>query len=481
MRISEKLGIHKTCYELDFYDYELGKDTYKFIDPYYISKQEDAFLRECDEYVKTFFNRFLSLLQYNETEALDLFKHLGEINEICLGMSTSEPAGRGIGKLNSKTIFDSIKKSAAFSGGLIENIEDVRLFIEGVDKDKISDMVANIIRLPLIEYTKQQCKLYGIQLRTSETGYYWNKDTSSWDRGHDEMLIVDDKKYLLFPKNLVSDFKYYSAEEYFRHYILNFLQDENIKHNTSLVRKTYDKNGAVKKRVYKKDIIEDIQSRGECLTKDWFANFSMHNPDVLRNFKRSIIDKMSKNQPDQVDSNEFNQVIDTLISELNNISAGSDNASAYHKLMFSILQMLFYPYIMHPRIENEINDGRKRIDIVFNNVAEEGFFHLLPANYNIPCQLIMVECKNYSKDINNPELDQMAGRFSPNRGRFGIICCRSLDNQSEFVKRERDTVKDGRGWIITLTDDDVIQLLNDKKTGKSVDEFMLTKFDEIIR
>ena len=32
----------------------------------------------------------------------------------------------------------------------------------------------------------------------------------------------------------------------------------------------------------------------------------------------------------------------------------------------------------------------------------------------------MVECKNYFCDVANPEADQIAGRFSPNRGQYVI-------------------------------------------------------------
>ena len=133
----------------------------------------------------------------------------------------------------------------------------------------------------------------------------------------------------------------------------------------------------------------------------------------------------------------------------------------------------------HPKVEKEINDGRKRIDIVFNNIAEVGFFHVLERTYNVPCRLIIVECKNYSKDVQNPELDQIAGRFSPNRGKFGIICCRSVDDEARLIKSEQDTVKDQRGWIVHFTDVDIIRLLELKKTGVRLDDFLLRKFDEI--
>ncbi|MCH5152535.1 MAG: hypothetical protein J1F68_01045 [Clostridiales bacterium] len=480
MKISEKLGLKKSQLELDFYDYEIELDTYMFFDPYYISRKEDAFLAECNEYIETFFNRFLYLLQYDEERAFELFNHLGEVNEICLGMSRGKPAGKGVGRVNARTIFEAIKKSCAINDGVAEHIEDLRLFVEGVDKDKVSDMVANIIKYPLIKYTKEQCELLGIKLTNAEVGYYWNKTATRWDRGHHETLVIDGKRYLLFPKNLVSDAKYYNAQEFLNQYVLEFLKEKNLKEDTHLVRKTYDKNGSLKNaKVCKKDIVADYESRGEFLTKNWLSRFTKENPDVLSKFKNEIIQKISYGELDDISDEDIEEIIDNLIEALKSIPPGSEHATRYHRLISGILELLFYPYIAHPKIEKEINDGRKRIDIVFNNIAESGFLHYLGTTYNVPCSLIMVECKNYSKDIANPELDQMSGRFSANRGKFGIICCRYLDDPQKFIQCEMDTVKDGRGWIIHITDEEIIELLQQRKIDNTISDFLLKKYDEI--
>lgn len=103
----------------------------------------------------------------------------------------------------------------------------------------------------------------------------------------------------------------------------------------------------------------------------------------------------------------------------------------------------------------------KRIDLTFDNCAETGFFFRLPNTHLVPSSMIMIECKNYSQDITNSELDQMAGRFGVNRGTFGITTCRRMQDMPLFLNRCQDTHRDGRGLIIPLVDEDLKQMLKD--------------------
>lgn len=73
------------------------------------------------------------------------------------------------------------------------------------------------------------------------------------------------------------------------------------------------------------------------------------------------------------------------------------------------LGYIFENDLIHPQKEFEIHEGRKRIDILYTNTERKGsFFSDLAAIKQIPSAYIMVECKNYSSEIKNPELDQMA-------------------------------------------------------------------------
>ena len=125
----------------------------------------------------------------------------------------------------------------------------------------------------------------------------------------------------------------------------------------------------------------------------------------------------------------------------------------HHRAVTDFLTAIFYPVLTNVKIEQETHQGRKRIDITYDNNATAGFFSWV--NRAFPFLLLPVECKNYEKDQKNPELDQMIGRFSDFRGRIGIITCRSFDNKDLFLARCKDTANDRNGFIIVLDDDDL--------------------------
>jgi len=78
----------------------------------------------------------------------------------------------------SDEIFENILKSTASSTGLIEDLQDNILFIEGFGKDMLSDMTTNIIRKSLIEYTQHQCELHSIPLTDNvASGFYWSSSS----------------------------------------------------------------------------------------------------------------------------------------------------------------------------------------------------------------------------------------------------------------------------------------------------------------
>jgi len=464
MRISRhfRLGVEQE--ELDFVDINTARDTRLFLDPYLLAVNQDPWSEDASGTVRNFFSFFLGLLYNGQTsEARELFENLHEPNETCLGLSRGRPSGRGVGDDDAERIFDSLVTSQAAQTGLLQDLEDCRVFVRGIDKDKVSDMTTNIIRRHLIEYTVAQCNLWKIPLiPNSPSGFYWNSQSRAWETGFSDNLVVAGRRILLVPKTVVSHCKKYSPEKFHRFFLLRFLQHEHLRLGTNLVQTRVRRDGTKTRFVTKKSLIED---GGAALEKDYLATFTQAHPEVFRDFRRSEATRESSVPLQDLVSRDIETICQYLEDKLNSIEPGNNGATRYHRVVTSILDFLFYPRLSKPTVELEIDEGRKRIDIAFDNGAVGGFFAALANQAQIPCRFIFAECKNYGRDVANPEVDQLAGRFSVNRGRFGLLVCRSVENRERLLARCRDTLVAGRGLILPLVDEDLINALRRRARG----------------
>lgn len=152
---------------------------------------------------------------------------------------------------------------------------------------------------------------------------------------------------------------------------------------------------------------------------------------------------------------------DELLREVTSIKTGRDTASKYEKAVEGLLTALFYNDLVHPVYQFPIHNGMKRIDIRYTNAALRGFFNWLSAHY--PSPYIYIECKNYGKEVANPELDQMVGRFSPSRGTVGLLVCRKFEDKGRFLTRCKNSAADGHGFVIALDDSDLEALVEERK------------------
>lgn len=457
MKVSEHFGLGKSQYELDFVDVDIERDTPLFLDPYFLATHDDPWCLGASRTVRSFFEHFVTLIRAgNRAEARLLFDHFAEPNETCLGLSQGPPRGRGIGEINADDMFASLVNSRAVATGVVEHLEDARVFVRGIDKDKISDMTTNVLRSHLLEYTIEQAKLWGMPLQEGvAAGWSWSARDRQWIANHSDMLLVGGSRILLLPKAVVSFAERYTPQQYHQNFVLNFLQNEHLRLNSALVQRITRRDGSERRFVTKKSLVE-TEAR---LSKEFLTSFTLAHPEVFRDFRERARGTADRIANENISPDRLEDVATHLIEVLRATPPGNDDATRYHRIIVGILELIFYPDLFAPQVEREIHEGRKRIDITFDNGADSGFFYLLHATHGVPCPYVMVECKNYGRDIANPELDQMAGRFSPNRGKAGLIVCRTIENMELFLNRCRDTYVDGRGIILPLVDADLIGIL----------------------
>jgi hypothetical protein len=145
-----------------------------------------------------------------------------------------------------------------------------------------------------------------------------------------------------------------------------------------------------------------------------------------------------------------------LVAAVRKTRSGRAGATAYHRRVRDLLEAVF-PYSLGPAsIEVDIDQGRKRVDIWQPNNASAGLMGWLRSSFG--STTIMTEVKNYADDIGNPEIDQLAGRFSPWHGRFGMMICRTVKDRALAVARCRDVLHKQNALIVVLDNDDLDDL-----------------------
>jgi hypothetical protein len=457
MRVSQYYKLGRTQPTLDFVDVDIRGDATVFVDPRALRLLHSQWADECVALVQNFFRTVLDAIHRNANhEAKALLRVLREPNETHLGLSKERARGRALGYNSAVYVWQALTTSEAAKSGLLEDLEDTILMVEGISSDIISDITTNIIREPLIHYTQQMARYYGIPLQNDiPSGSIWYPASKQWNSRFEEMPITDYGKLLLVPKAIVRLRMDYSVNEYYRHYLLEHLKEVELSANTELVRLLKDGSP----RVTKKDLIAKYGSGKAMIVRE-----TRNYPEVLEKYRR---DKRATNRPplDHIDLADSEGTPrpdwDALLKAVRDIPCGRDDSKGYEDAIESLLTALFYPSLAYPIVQFEIHEGRKRIDISYTNLATDQFFYWLAVNYTAPN--IFVECKNYIGDPSNPELDQLSGRFSPSRGKVGIIICRSFKDKTLFLKRCRDTALDQRGYIITLDDSDLAELVEERK------------------
>ncbi|MEU6817771.1 hypothetical protein [Streptomyces sp. NPDC046860] len=457
-RVSEYYRLGRTQGTLDFVDVDTVNDIQVYVDPGSIRYLEDDWGKQCLKMLETFFDSVLDSVRSNDKRrTVSLLSQLREPNETHLGISRGPSAGRGFGSKMGAAFAQKLAESEAAKSGLIQDLEDTAFFIDGVDMDIVSDVTTNIIRGPLIAYTQQMADIFNIPLEEDVvSGPVWNPTTLEWENGYTQLPVPDGNKLLLVPKMIVRRSMHMSRNEYYRNHLVPVLQEEEAKVALRGLAETVRSRRKV--RVTKKLIAEKYGSTKPDVTRETLKRPSVY--EHYRAIKRQVAPQPLSHEELSLTSAtpmpDYEQLLEAVLA----VPSGKPDATRYHDAVESLLTAIFYPSLSMSDKESNIHDGRKRIDISYTNTARDGFFRYL-TRHRIQSRYVFVECKNYGKDVTNPELDQLSSRFSTLRGQFGILACRSFKDKDLFLRRCRDTASDGRGYVVALDDEDLKRLVAD--------------------
>jgi hypothetical protein len=201
--------------QYEWFDPILEIDCPLFVDPFAIFADRDAAWRDAhDEIIAYFHDAFEMLAKsglrkghqyYNRTLSLMEFP---EPKEFRLGYAGKGSDGAGSGPGLARRIVESM--TYAIKNGLqdIRHFEVLGILVEGINKDRISDITCNLLKPRFITYTQEVCRSFDIPMsecRIRHSAY--NELRSRWDDKEHEVPVdpVSGRPVLLVPKRFLAE------------------------------------------------------------------------------------------------------------------------------------------------------------------------------------------------------------------------------------------------------------------------------------
>jgi hypothetical protein len=196
VRFSEHFEIERSEAD-DWFDPVLTADTQLFVDPFRIYVDHDPRWQGAHAKLADFFNMVLELVARSglnrssaHWRAAERLLTFPEPPEFCLGYAVT-PFGTGTGEGFGAQMLEAA--ALAVREGLrdLRHFEELTLFAEGVQEDRISDIVCNVLKSDFVAYTHEVADRHNIDLEMVPITH------ARWDRQHE--LWIDQTE--LLPRN----------------------------------------------------------------------------------------------------------------------------------------------------------------------------------------------------------------------------------------------------------------------------------------
>lgn len=224
---------------VQFVDVEVTADNRLYVDPHAIRlyRSPQPFADEALDCVDKFFGEVTGSIIDGTSAARRrgerLLQRFLEPWETRLGMSAAGFHGHGGAEAVGTWIWEVLNKDveALVRVAVLKQIEDLPLFVEGVDRDIMSDITTRIIFGPLARFTATMVDLYP-QFTNSPhrvktyRKQVWDPIDREWGEADMTLPVVNDRPLLLVPKVWARPTLLMSAGRYYETSVLSFAQLE---------------------------------------------------------------------------------------------------------------------------------------------------------------------------------------------------------------------------------------------------------------
>jgi hypothetical protein len=457
MLLNEALDLPIHQAEVDFLIPDLTEDLQLYVDPFLFYKSSNPEYQAVHATIRRFFDIAVAEVSDGNTEVARRMLSFPEVNETMIGLSTGSHRGRGLGEHRGEIIYREIVSNPDILEHGVSHLAEMQLLIEGVGFDMVSDMCTNIVKPFFVDYTQRQCAIHDIPLENGLSLHHvFDWEELDWD---DQLVDLpanplDGHPMLLVPKAVVRRFAEIDYKDFWRTIYRYILRDIEVSKSLASIGRGPKITWSEIDRKYnfsKRTVVEVLHEKPD-LKREYLAYKEQNTPETVTPTDLTSVEGTDK---ELTPINEF-------ISALADLDSGNQAFKKYEDLIARILTRLFSPPLVDPRSQVRTVDQREIVDITFYNSATHGFWHDIKLQHG--SLIIVFELKNMT-DLSNEEYFQIAARLDDFRGKFGVLIARAKDHLD--VQRAYRRLHNERKVILTLTDDDIVNMLRNLDSGLS--------------
>jgi hypothetical protein len=235
-RISDFYGITGS---LPFVDVDLDDDNRLYLDPHAIRLAIGPmpFAKDAVACADGFFREVTACIIVGDLASLArgeaLLQRFFEPWETRLGMAVKGFRGHGGADLIGSMIWTALIQDveALVRVGILRQIEDLPLFVKGVDRDITSDITTRLMFGPLADFTAKMIATYPEFANTGDgvrefKKQVWDPTENAWAEATVTLPVVDGKPLLLVPAGWARPTLLMSAKRFYETAVLTFAQAE---------------------------------------------------------------------------------------------------------------------------------------------------------------------------------------------------------------------------------------------------------------
>lgn len=424
-RLTDFHGIAAAQADLDFAIPFFDEDVPLYVDPFLLWRSPSQQDQALHTSLINAFNHLGVLAKKGQTdEAIAALIAASECDEVGMGSSVRRK-GKRLGRDKATEVISLFSRIPKYRDAGFRHFEEIQLYIDGISKDRVSDISCNFLKSFLIDFTIDQCTRLAIPraMCTVDNVYDCRSNTFRSSTSNLPVNPLDQTPLLFVPKRWLRFTPWLNYDDYFENYCPQ----------------------------------DDVAHAAHALDRVEVLNYNRDNYGVVDSYIRAKERAFEDCHNDPL----FSQIpvlsAKRKLKDIKRLASGNtDNADKkYEELLGQLLPSLLYPKLDYAQEQARTDSGVSIRDLIFYNTRSTPFLQEIMDDYG--SRQITFEMKNVNF-MAREHVDQLNRYLAEELGRFGVFVTRNPLKRPEF-RRTIDLWSGQRKAIVALTDSDVVQMV----------------------